>query len=152
MPDLKREGGSWERTPASKAKLIADALTSKFVLPNREENWYSWILPASTKTGWLPIRSRHALQVLTALKVDSQTGPDSMSARMLKECKTVLVIPLVHLARRIVSTNRWPEIWVTHWIIPLFKRGSVFSSLNYRGIHFAAQLSKIMGRLLAKFF
>ena len=37
-------------------------------------------------------------------------------------------------------------------MFPLYKKKAVYSAENYRGIHLTAQLSKVMERLLGKFF
>ena len=123
VPALQRDNGTWERTAAGKAQLLADAFNARFFLPEAVVNEHAWMAPANSWSGFLPIRKRLLLRVLRQLSIDSATGPDSLSARMLKECAVVLAYPLVLLARRIVSTQRWPEMWTTHWIVPLFKRG-----------------------------
>jgi hypothetical protein len=64
----------------------------------------------------------------------------------------VLAKPLVALARVILSTRRWPTLWLVHWIVPLYKKKTVFNAANYRGIHLTAQLSKAMERFLSPLF
>ncbi len=149
VPALKRDDGNWERTTVGKAVLLADVFDARYVLPEATTNAYSWIAGENTRRGFLPIRFRLALRVLKKLSIDSATGPDGLGARVLNECFTVLAFPLVRLARRIVSTHRWPQLWTTHWVIPLFKKGSVFQPQNYRGIHLTAQVSKVMERMLS---
>ena len=39
-------------------------------------------------------------------------------------------------------------MWLQHWVVPLFKKSSVFVPSNYRGIHLTSQLSKVVERLL----
>jgi hypothetical protein len=48
----------------------------------------------------------------------------------------------------IIATGTWPEVWLQHWVAPLFKKKNVFDPDNYRGIHLTAQLSKVVERLL----
>ena len=152
VPAFKRDDGTWERTVVGKAELLADVFDARYTLPEASPNMYTWFVRENVRGGFLPIRLRLALRVLRDLSVDSATGPDKLSARFLKECFAVIACPLVRLARRIVSTRRWPQIWVTHWIIPLFKKGSVFLPNNYRGIHLTAQISKVMERMLSALF
>ena len=152
VPALKRDDGTWERTAVGKAQLFVDTFEGRYFLPDAATNAYSWFVGENVRRGFLPIRSRLVLKVLVQLSADSATGPDGLAARVLKECALVLAFPLVRLARRIVATHRWPQIWTTHWVIPLFKRGSVFVPLNYRGIHLTAQVSKVMERILSTLF
>ena len=84
--------------------------------------------------------------------MDSATGPDHVPTRILKECAGELDVPLVKLARRIVSTGVWPSCWLLHWVCPLHKRLSRSDAKNYRGIQLTAQTSKAMERLLGKLF
>ena len=37
---------------------------------------------------------------------------------------------------------------MTHWIVPIFKRGTVFRAGKYRGVHLTAQISKVVERLV----
>ena len=89
---------------------------------------------------------------LASLDVDSSTGPDLLPTRILKLCAPALALPVSWLARRILTTGRWPETWCRHWSLPLFKKGSPTSPGNYRGIHLTAQISKVCERVLAPLF
>ena len=152
IPALKRDDGSWERTASGKAELLADVLGSRYVLPEATTNAYTWTAAEHIRTGFLPIRVRMAIRVLRDLSIESATGPDNLGARFLKECFAAVAHPLVKLARRILSTQRWPQIWTIHWITALFKRGAAFLQKNYRGIHLTAQMSKLVERMLASLF
>ena len=126
IPALKRDDGSWERTASGKAELLADVLGSRYVLPEATTNAYTWTAAEHIRTGFLPIRVRMAIRVLRDLSIESATGPDNLGSRFLKECFAAVVHPLVKLARRIFSTQRWPQIWTIHSITALFKRGAAF--------------------------
>ena len=84
--------------------------------------------------------------------MDSGTGPDRLPSRILKMCSTELALPVLLLAERIVETGFWPTPWILHWVVPLYKKKSVYSASNYRGIHLTAQLSKVLERLMQKLF
>ena len=43
---------------------------------------------------------------------------------------------------------KWPESWEVHWIVRLYKRGAVFRTQNYRGVHLTAQMSKVCERVV----
>ena len=48
-----------------------------------------------------------------------------------------------------LETQVWPESWREHWVVTIYKKEAVFAASNYRGgIHFTAQLSKVVERLL----
>ena len=101
-------------------------------------------------SGFLPVRTRSATQVLKRLKADSATGPDHLATKVLKKCARPLGRPVAKLARLLLNTGRWPKSWRLHWVFPLYKKRSVYDPENYRGIHLSSQLSKVMERLFSK--
>ena len=82
------------------------------------------------------------------MNIHSGTGPDDLPARILKMCAKQMALPIALLTFRIIGTGHWPEIWLTHWIVPIYKRDKVFRSKNYRGVHLTAQMSKVIERLV----
>ena len=47
-----------------------------------------------------------------------------------------------------LAEQRWPESWLVHWVLPLYKKKAVWNAGNYRGVHLTAQLGKATERLL----
>ena len=90
--------------------------------------------------------------VLEKLRVDSASGPDKVPTRLLKECASILAVPIRELIIVILKTSIWPRIWAQHWIFPLHKRKATFLASNYRGIHLTSQISKVAERVLAELF
>ena len=73
----------------------------------------------------------HAKDTLEKLKENSATGPDLIPTRVLKRFAAALSKPLYKLAKRLLETGRWPEVWLEHWVIPLYKKKSVWDPANY---------------------
>jgi hypothetical protein len=71
---------------------------------------------------------------------------------MLKRLAAALANPMNKLIKLILKERRWPEVWMTHWVVPLHKRNNVYSAGNYRGVHLTSQLSKAVERVLRSFF
>ena len=90
--------------------------------------------------------------LLKQLDEDKATGPDLLSAKVLKKCAKELGTPVAKLTRRVLNSGEWPEGWRVHWILPLYKKKSVWDPKNYRGVHLTAQLSKVVERLLGSLF
>ena len=55
-----------------------------------------------------------------------------------------LSLPIAKIIRRVLDTSDWFEMWMQHWICPLFKRGSVADPENNRGVHLPSQISKVI--------
>ena len=100
--------------------------------------------------GLLIVRQRSATRILKNLDVNSGTGPDETSSRLLKKCALALSKPVALLTRLNLSSGRWPRAWREHWIVPIYKRKAKHDPDNYRGVHLTAQLSKCVERLLGQ--
>ena len=73
-------------------------------------------------------------------------------ARILKRCAAVIA-PLLHaLVLMILHYGERLVIWMIHWVVPLYKKNSVYDAQNYTAIHMTAQLSKAAERVLARLF
>ena len=98
------------------------------------------------------ICSRNATKILKEFREDKATGPDRVATRLLKKGAEELGVALAKLGRLLLDSGRWPKAWRTHWVFPLYKKKAVFDAKNYRGIHLSSQVSKVLERLLGKFF
>ena len=141
------------RSATEKANVLAETFKKKSELPEIATNEYSAIPSESFSVDYfLLVRVRDVKKVLKKLKIDSSTGPDGISSRILKECVDVLAYPLALLIRRMLNDSRWPSVWKQHWTVPLFKRKSRADPGNYGGVHLTSQLSKATERVVGKFF
>ena len=121
-------------------------------MPVAEQNEYSEVYAES---GYDQLQDAEpnqddALKVLQWIDADSGTGPDGLSARVLKRCARALSPPFVMPARAILHNGHWPILWEEDWIVPRYKEYSQFDPANYRGIHLTAHISKAMERLLGR--
>ena len=152
VPALKRTDGTWARKPVEKAELFLEIFTQKYKLPDTEHNLHSsleHLESERTLPDFVPVRARTATKLMKELDEESSTGPDSLATRLLKRCSSTLGRPVAKLTRLLLDSGRWPEKWRLHWILPLYKKRSVYDPGNYRGIHLSAQLSKVVERLVA---
>ena len=73
---------------------------------------------------------------LKSLFEDNALGPDMLPTRILKICAHALA-PVLHvLIFAILTCGERPALWMEHWIIPVYKRKSVYQARHYKGIHF----------------
>ena len=153
IPALRDDDGNWVRDANAKADLLQKTFQDKCRLPEVQTNKFSDTAIGITTqyvTGMLT--EELAQMTLHKMKENSATGPDGLPALFLKNCAQVLALPLLILAHIILRDGRWPQLWTTHWIAPIFKRNVVFKAKNYRGVHLTAQLSKAMERLIGTLF
>ena len=154
VPPLKRLDGTWATAAEDKAELFLTTFCAKYRLPQKAQNDFTELNPpaANCTADFLVVRTKHAEKVLQELNEDKATGPDALSAKVLKRCSRALALPVAKLARAVLDAGRWPKLWRTHWVFPLYKKKSVYRADNYRGIHLTAQLSKAMERLVGRCF
>ena len=152
IPAMK-QGSTWILDAKGKADIFADTFAKKNVMIEIEENKYSEITILEETPAQAGLPSIETTQkVLMQLDEDSALGPDLLPTRILKRCAAV-VAPLLHaLILLILQYGEWPEIWMVHWMVPLYKKNSVYDARNYRGIHLTSQLSKAAERVLASLF
>ena len=98
------------------------------------------------------VGANDAARVLLALEEDSGTGPDALATRLLKNCSEPLGKAVAKLTTLLLEAGYWPKQWRLHWVLPLYKKKSVYNPSNYRGIHLSSQLSKVVERLVAELF
>jgi hypothetical protein len=154
IPALLDTGGKWITEASDKANLFAHSFLAKSELPTIVTNEFSSIDDEShtSMSGFLPIRLRHAEQILQKFDEGSATGSDHLSTRILKSCSKSLALPIVLLSRMILEHGVWPRIWCKHWVFPLHKKKTKSNTGNYRGVHLTPQISKVVERLLGKLF
>ena len=150
IPALRDGVGNWILDSICKANMFVDTFSAKCNLAAAEENEYSSIGVAPYKAQqYRPtIADKFVKNTLSSLNEDSATGPDALPARILKYCAAALAKPVTLLANRIIETGKWPEVWLIHWAVPLFKKKNVYDPKNYRGIHMTPQLSKVVESLV----
>ena len=96
------------------------------------------------------MRSRYTLKLLKTLDVSKATGPDRISASILRRIAKFIAVPFTRLCRRLLHEGCWPSIWRLHLICLLYKRGSAFIPGNYRGIHLTLILAKLAERVIGR--
>ena len=94
------------------------------------------------------VRRRWTEKLLRDIDITTATGPDLLPARVLQRCHFELSFPVTLLARLIVNTGKWPNVWRRHWLHPLHKRLSKAYATHYRAVHITSLVSKIIERLV----
>ena len=147
MPPLKGPDGKWCLDSLAKANLLAETWDAKCKLPADVEGQFV-PHPLNRQQAFVAIRSRTIFTCLSRLDVNCATGPDRISARILKELASVITTPLTILSRRILYEATWPERWKVHYLIPIYKKDSVYEPKHYRGVHLTCILSKVVEKTI----
>ena len=90
--------------------------------------------------------------VLVGLDVNKATGPDKISARLLKETSTEIAPSLCKLFNKSLRTGIVPQEWKEANVVPVFKKGEAEYVENYRPISLLSLVSKVLERCLLDSF
>jgi hypothetical protein len=69
----------------------------------------------------------------------------------LRKLAPVLAAPFTQLCRRLFYEACWPTRWKIHLLCPIYKRATVYSPGNYRGVHLTTILSKVAEHVIARY-
>ena len=144
---LLRQDDNWILDSRGKANIFAKTFTAKHALPPLVEDQF---VPAPTNhmNHFVAIRTRVVAAEFSKLDEKKATGPDRISARILRVLVSVIALPLAIICRRLLYEGVWPDIWKIHFLIAIFKRGVVHNPGNYRGIHLTSIVSKVVERVI----
>ena len=81
-------------------------------------------------------------------KDNKSPGIDSISSEILKSSYDFISPLLLKLYNRMLNTGEYPRSWGEGIISPIFKKGDVNDSSNYRGITLINVLAKIYSQLI----
>ena len=150
IPALNDEEGQWIMDSIDKANLIGKTFAKKYALIEAQNNNYNELTNDARMQCAPQVPTEDAAKkTLENLRADSATGPDALPTRILRECAAPLAKPFRALALLIFRYKTWPSSWMLHWIVPLYKKGTVYQANNYRGVHLTPQISKAMERFLS---
>ena len=92
----------------------------------------------------------NVLKVLLSLSSSTSPGPDGIHPAFLKNCASVVALPLTLIIRRSLETGVVPQEWKRSRVVPIFKSGSKCDPLNYRPVSLTSCCCKVAERLLAE--
>ena len=84
------------------------------------------------------------LKELAKLEVPEASGPDGITARLLKDVAPVIAKPITYLVNLTISTGLIPAEWKDARVTSIFKSGASNDVNNYRPISVLPLVSKIM--------
>ena len=84
--------------------------------------------------------------VLEALDVTKATGPDKIPTKLLEETASVIAPSLCKLFNKSLSTGSFPQNWNEANVVPVFKKGEVECTENYRPISLPSLITKVLER------
>ena len=88
------------------------------------------------------------LKLLKDLKPNKASGPDNISARLLKETADIIADPLCYIYNQSLSKSEVPSDWRHANVTPIFKKGDKSKPENYRPISLTCIASKVLEHIV----
>ena len=95
-----------------------------------------------------PISIDEVLLALRKLKPKKAAGPDQIIGEILKQANLHIIPFLVKFFNVLFDNGIYPEQWTEAIILPLYKKGNVNDTGNYRGISLSDTSSKLYGMIV----
>ena len=87
-------------------------------------------------------------KVIEGLDTNKSSGPDGISARVLKEGIDSFSLALSIIYRKSLESSEVPNDWKIANVVPIFKKGSRDSAENYRPVSLTSVVCRVLERVI----
>ena len=87
-------------------------------------------------------------KLLKNIDASKATGPDEISARILKEFAPELSPLLTNIFNKSIQEGKVPKDWRQANVIPVFKKGEIYLANNYRPVSLTCICCKILEHIV----
>lgn len=127
----------------------ADKIRQDAGFTNAKEDQTTEVSPP-TSMFLSPATTREVELIIKALKNSTASGHDGIGPRVIKHLLPILKDLIVHLMKVIFDTGKFPAIFKTAVVTPIYKSGSAKEVDNYRPISVLPILSKIAEKMIQR--
>ena len=151
-PILDPSTGCYAKTSKDKAEIF-----NKFFLSHTTVTADGSDLPFESEQGTscslceISVSVEDVLDQVKAISTNKATGPDNLSAKLLKEAGASIAPVLARLFNMSLRSNIMPKCWKRANVIPIHKKDSKQSASNYRPISLLPVISKVFEKVVFKY-
>ena len=120
------------------SKIVQSAKSPLDYLTDYQQN--SFFLNPTTK--------EEVEDIISTMKNNKATGPNSIPTKILKDLKNSLAQPLSDIINISFETSTFPNLLKVGKVIPIFKKGNKLECSNYRPISLLSNISKIFEKIV----
>ena len=84
--------------------------------------------------GEITVDPKGVLKLLNNLNIHKASGPDGLSARVLKECSSEISLMLALIYNESLAQGTVPDNWMQANVAPVFKKGEKYNAANHRPV------------------
>ena len=107
-----------------------------------------YIVSSNNKFIFSPISRSKVFSLLNKLSKSKATGLDNISAKLIRECADLILIPLYNIFNNSLSSSLFPDDWKCARVTPLFKQGQRTDVNNYRPISVFPIIAKVFEKIV----
>ncbi len=144
LPDTMTLADSSFTTSTAKADALNQFFASVFLPRPNTPRVPTLTTTFDSSTEFIPVSIEEVLCLLSALSIGKATGPDGISARLLKECANVIAPSLTELFNKSLASGKVPTEWKYANIVPVPKTSETRIINNYRPISLLSLVSKVL--------
>lgn len=94
------------------------------------------------------VTEEEVLKILSSLNISKSTGCDNISAKFVKDGRSIIVSLLAYVINLSLRTGVVPSDFKMARVIPLFKKGNRNTESNYRPVSILPVLSKVFEKIV----
>ena len=149
VSSLKHEGATFTEDH-QKAKILNEQFKSVFlnIKHNNVQGLDDGHAPLHNKLTDIVLTEINVYKELIKLDITKATGPDGISAQMLKMGAGLLTKPLTRLFNMSLKTGNVPQGWKIANVTPIYKKGSKSDPKNYRPVSLTSIVSKVLEKVV----
>ena len=130
-------------------KYINSRLSCKGRIPSLQKPDGSMAVSDSEKAEVLQQQFKNVFTMDNGVShVLNNVNPDMMSPRMLFKLRNILCVPLALVFGALFREGVLPELWLTSFVTPIFKKGTVSDPMNYRPISLTCIACRVMEKVI----
>ena len=104
--------------------------------------------PTISKFNMQNTNADEILSVINKLPTKTSSGHDHISCKILKEIKDIISEPLALLTKQVFNTSIFHAKLKLAKVIPLYKKGDIFSIESYRPKSLLSSFSKVIDKII----
>ena len=98
--------------------------------------------------GEITVDPKGVLKLLNNLNIHKASGPDGLSARVLKECSSEISPMLALIYNESLAQGTVPDDWRQANVAPVFKKGEKYNAANYRPVSLTCICCKTLEHII----
>jgi hypothetical protein len=145
---LKDKDGILHQDPEKMANILQQQYTSVFSNPESSKAEKPKMVENDVSIENIIFTTEDIIRAIDSIDAYAGTSDEDIPARVIKECKQHLCIPIKLIWSRSLHSETVPSILKTQFITPVFKKGNRSDPGNYRPISLTSHIIKIFERIL----